>query len=151
MLSPTVKLACWQITICSLMDLWGDWWMIIVSWNFSNHTTYLFNEPWNCSNHALVIVLTKYFLQCTVMLPHLFQRVWHVRLGKKKRLVSEDASCWSLDSPLAELELMWSSPSQQLMTNNFARTHVAKLFITSFYHALGFCIICSGLPIIMAA
>ena len=32
-------------------------------WNSFNHTNpHLLNEPWNCSNHALV-VLTKYFLQ----------------------------------------------------------------------------------------
>ena len=40
-------------------------WVIIVLWNSFNHTTYLFNEPWNCSNHALVVILTKYFLQCS--------------------------------------------------------------------------------------
>ena len=28
------------------------------------NTTHLFNETWNCSNHALVVILTKYFLQC---------------------------------------------------------------------------------------
>ena len=30
-------------------------------WNFFNHTTNLFNESWNCSNHGLVVILTKYF------------------------------------------------------------------------------------------
>ena len=40
------------------MELWGGWWMITMFWNSFNHTTYLFNEPWNCSNHAL---FTKYF------------------------------------------------------------------------------------------
>ena len=32
---------------------------------FLNHTTNLFNEPLNCSNHALVVILTKYF--CSVL------------------------------------------------------------------------------------
>ena len=30
---------------------------------FLNHTTKLFNEPWNCSNHAVMVISTKYFLQ----------------------------------------------------------------------------------------
>ena len=46
------------------MELWGGWWMIIVFWNSCNHITHLFNEPWNCSNHSLMVILTKYFLQC---------------------------------------------------------------------------------------
>ena len=45
------------------MKLWVGWWMIIVSGNSCSHTTHMFNEPWNCSNHALVVTLTKYFLQ----------------------------------------------------------------------------------------
>ena len=61
------RLTYWEVSVLalwSLMELWGGWWMIIVFWNFFNHTTNLFNEPWNCSNHALVVILTKYFLQC---------------------------------------------------------------------------------------
>ena len=29
-------------------------------WNSCNHTNHLFHEPWNCSNHALEVILTKY-------------------------------------------------------------------------------------------
>ena len=36
--------------------------MINVFWNFCNHTTYLFNES-AVINHALVVILTMYFLQ----------------------------------------------------------------------------------------
>ena len=53
------RLACWQVSVlASSLKLDGivrGWWMIIVFWNFFHHTTYLFNEPWNCSNHALVV------------------------------------------------------------------------------------------------
>ena len=35
--------------------------MINLFWNFFNHTTHLFNEPWSCSNHAFVVILTKHF------------------------------------------------------------------------------------------
>ena len=54
----------WVGLLWSLIELWGGWWMIFVFLNSFNHTTHLFNEPWNCSNHALVVILTKYFLQC---------------------------------------------------------------------------------------
>ena len=64
------RYTCWQVsvvTLWSLMELWGGWWMIIVFWNSFNHTTHLFNEPWNWSNHSLVVILTKYFLQCITL------------------------------------------------------------------------------------
>ena len=41
--------------------------MIFVFLNSFNHTTHLFDETWNCSNHALVVILTKYFLQCMLL------------------------------------------------------------------------------------
>ena len=61
------RLACWQVsvlTLWSLMELRGSWCIITLFWNSFNHTTHRFNEPWNCSNHTLVVILTKYFLQC---------------------------------------------------------------------------------------
>ena len=38
-------------------------------WNSFNCTTHLFNEPWNCSKHVLVVILTNYILKCTVSPP----------------------------------------------------------------------------------
>ena len=41
------RLTCRQVTVLalrSLMEVWGGWWIIIVFWNFFNHTIHLFNE-----------------------------------------------------------------------------------------------------------
>ena len=32
-------------------------------YGFFNYTTHLFNEPWNCSNHQFVVILTMLFLE----------------------------------------------------------------------------------------
>ena len=43
--------------------------MRIVFWNFFNLTIHLFNEPSNCSNHELMIILTKTYSFCDDNLP----------------------------------------------------------------------------------
>ena len=61
------RLACWLASVvrsCLKLDgivrgLMDDNCVL----DYLNHTTKLFNESWNCSNHALVVISTKYFLQ----------------------------------------------------------------------------------------
>ena len=61
-------LACWQVSVLalwSLIELWGGWQMILVFLNIL-HTCSMKPET-ACSNHALVVILTKYFLQWSVV------------------------------------------------------------------------------------
>ena len=46
------------------------------AWNSKfNHATHLFNEPWNCSNHALVVNLSKKFCSVYILLISSFKLI----------------------------------------------------------------------------
>ena len=85
------RLTCWEVSVLalwSLMELWGGWWMIIVFWNSFNHTTHLFNELGNCSNHALVVIKKLFFCSVMVQGPNIS---WQVeRHCVKAKLVQGD-------------------------------------------------------------
>ena len=83
-------------------------------WEFLNCTTKLFNEPWNCSNHALVVILTKYLLQWVSLDEWLSTALHEQSILKLTSAYLLQLPVWM--NPHKQLECVWLHIVHQFLT-----------------------------------